>query len=599
MPRDVLRIANCSGFFGDRFAAAREMVEGGPIDVLTGDYLAELTMLILWKNKQRDPSAGYATTFLKQLEDILGTCIDRGIKIVVNAGGLNPGGLATRVRALAERTGVSAKVAHIEGDDLLPVLPDLIARGHPLSHLDSGQALDLARVQPVSANAYLGAWGIVAALHAGADVVVCPRVSDASLVVGPAAWAFGWQPDNWNALAGAVAAGHVIECGPQATGGNYCFVDEIARPIHPGFPVAEIYPDGSSVITKHDGSAGEVSVGTVTAQLVYEIDTARYLNPDVVARFDTLMLQQVGPDRVRIDGAQGEPAPDTLKVCINYHGGYRHTVTFHLTGLDIERKAQLAQEGFFAELGGRDRFAAVDVRLVRSGRPDATINAEAVAQLEITLKDPDDTKLGRPVFDAMVALALSNYPGLYVDLDRTASAYGVYWPTLVPAALVPHHVVLPDGRAVVPQEPDRRCPAVTTTPSTEREPRAQAGDNETRRVALGTIFGARSGDKGGNANVGIWARSDDAYTWLREQLTCDAFRELLPEARDLVISRSELPGIRAVNFVVRGLLGEGVASSTRPDAQAKGLGEFIRSRPVDLPIHLFETRLTETADQHT
>jgi len=571
------------------------MVEDGQIDVLTGDYLAELTMLVLWKNRQRDPDGGYASTFLKQMEQVLGTCLERGIKIVVNAGGLNPAGLANRLRELSETWGLMPRIAHIEGDDLLPRFAELRSAGNDFINLDTGRVLT---ADPISANVYLGAWGITEALKAGADVVICPRVSDASLVVGPAAWAFDWNVDDWDKLAGAVAAGHVIECGTQATGGNYSFANEIPNMLHPGFPIAEMYPDGTSVITKHEGTAGQVSVGTVTAQLVYEIDTARYLNPDVVARFDTLTLEQVGTDRVLISGVRGEPATETLKVCVNYLGGHRHTVRFHLTGLDIDAKAKLAEDGLFHELGGRDRFAEVDVRLIRTNRLDAEFNSEAVARLEITLKDPDPRKLGRPVFDAMVSLGLASYAGLYVDLDRASSEYGVYWPALIPATEVCHRVVLPDGTTVTPPEPPRAAMSGVLEARPAAAGASAGGDvldlGPTRRVPLGTLFGARSGDKGGNANVGVWARSDDAYAWLVKNVTADTFRAMAPEARDLVITRCELPGLRAINFVVRGLLGEGVASCTRPDPQAKGLGEFIRSRDVNLPIVLLD-ELSDTA----
>src|ERR1700694_1023588 len=315
---EALRIANCSGFYGDRFSAAREMLEGGPIDVLTGEYLAELTMLIRGNSRLKDPEAGYATTFLRQMEEVAGLAIDRGAKIVANAGGLNPAGLAMKLRELLERLGLRASVAHIEGDDLLPRLGELQAAGHELRNLDTGRSLAEAGVEPVSANVYLGAWGIVEALKAGADIVVCPRVTDASLVVGPAAWHFGWARDDWDRLAGAVVAGHIIECGPQATGGNYSFFSEVPGMTHLGFPVAEVREDGSSVITKHAGGGGLVSVGTVTAQVLYEIQGRRYLNPDVVARFDSIQLSPDGPDRVLVSGVRGEPAPDRLKPSLNY-----------------------------------------------------------------------------------------------------------------------------------------------------------------------------------------------------------------------------------------------------------------------------------------
>jgi len=302
-----LKIANCSGFYGDRLSAAREMIHGGPIDFLTGDYLAELTMMILWKDLQKNPSRGYAVTFLRQMEDVLGEALERGIKIVTNAGGLNPAALTIELRALCERLGLKAKVLHVEGDDLMPELDALQQAGHELKHLDTGKTLRELRAKPLSANAYLGAWGIVEALDRGAQIVVCPRVTDASVVVGPAAWHFGWKRNDWDRLAGAVAAGHVVECGTQCTGGNYAFFKEVAGLEHPGFPIAELYEDGSSVITKHDRTGGLVSVGTVTAQLLYEIDKPAYVNPDVVARFDTIRLEQAGPDRVRISGSGESP----------------------------------------------------------------------------------------------------------------------------------------------------------------------------------------------------------------------------------------------------------------------------------------------------
>ncbi|MCQ4084886.1 DUF1446 domain-containing protein [Streptomyces sp. RB6PN25] len=576
--RHALRIANCSGFYGDRLSAAREMVEGGPIDVLTGDYLAELTMLILWKAKQRDPDAGYAVSFLAQTQDVLGACLERGIKIVVNAGGLNPGGLARRVGELAALGGLHPVIAHVEGDDLLGRLTELQSQGHEFAHLATGQPLAEAGVQPVTANAYLGAWGITEALKAGADVVICGRVTDASLVVGPAAWAFDWAPDDWDALAGAVTAGHIIECGAQATGGNFSFFTEIADPVHPGFPIAEMHPDGSCVITKHQGTGGAVTVETVTAQLLYEIDRPAYLNPDVVARFDTLRLTQAAPDRVAVTGARGEPAPQTLKVCLNHRGGYRASFTLVLTGLDIDAKAEFAKASLLDAIGGPDRFAAVDFRLVRQ---------EDGARLTMTVKDPDEHKAGRELFTAVAETGLSGYPGLHLEhASPRASEYGVYWPALLTADCVRQWAVLPDGRRIEaprpPTTPVRRSASTRPAPG----PRDAAPSGPTVRAPLGSLIGARSGDKGGDAHVGLWARTDEAYAWLRTFLDTGRLRRLLPEAEHLPVRRYELANLRAVNFVVHGLLGDGVAASTRPDPQAKALGEFLRSCPVDIPAAL-------------
>jgi Acyclic terpene utilisation family protein AtuA len=583
-----VRIANSSGFYGDRGAASREMVEGGPIDVLTGDYLAELTMLILWKARQKDPAAGYARTVLSQLEPVLGTCLDRGIKIVNNAGGLNPAGLAAELQALAGRLGLHPKIAYLTGDDLLPRLDELLAGGEPLAHLDSGLPLASAGGKPVTANAYLGGWGITAALAAGADIVICPRVTDASLVSGPAAWWHGWARDDFDALAGAIVAGHVIECGPQATGGNYSFLAEIRDRRYPGFPIAEVARDGSSVITKHPGTGGLVSPGTVTAQLLYEIAEPAYANPDAIAHFDTITVEADGPDRVALSGTKGSPPPATAKVAMNFAGGYRNTMTLVLTGLDIEAKAAWAQDELFAVLGGRDQFAEVDVRLLRFDRPDAPTNEQATAHLRITVKDPDPRRVGRRFSNATMELALGGYAGFHTTTPPTPeSAYGVYWPALIPASAVAPVVVFPDGTSAA-IEPTPAGPRRPEAPAAAGQPAdgPAAGDDETVTAPLGRVCGARSGDKGGNANVGIWARDRAAYPWLRAYLTADRLRALLPEAAGLPIRRFELPNLGALNFVIAGLLGEGVAASTRPDPQAKGLGEYLRSRSVPIPAQL-------------
>jgi hypothetical protein len=584
-----IRVANCSGFYGDRLAAAAEMVDGGPIDVLTGDYLAELTMTILWKGRLTNPDRGWATTFLTQLEQVLGTCLDRGIRVVANAGGLNPAGLAAAVRRLAERLGLAPSVAHLEGDDLLPRLADLQAAGHDLAHTGTGRPLAELAATPVTANAYLGAWGIAEALRRGADVVVCGRVTDAALTVGPAAWRHGWARDDYDALAGATVAGHVLECGAQATGGNYAFLAEVPGLEHPGFPLAEIHADGGSTITKHPGTGGLVSVGTVTAQLLYEIDGPRYLTPDVVARFDTVRLAQDGPDRVRIGGTRGEPPPPTTKVGITYPAGFRNTANLVLTGLDIEAKAAVAERALLDRLGGRDRFAEVEVRLLRTDQEDPPSNEAASATLRVTVKDPDPAKVGKAFSRAVVELALASYPGFHAaELPGEGGAYAVFWPALVPNDVVEQAVVLDDGtRVPIAPGPGATGPGAPpgAAPDEAAGPAAPAA-GPTRRAPLGRVFGARSGDKAGDANLGVWARDDAAYAWLAANLTPARLEDLLPEARGLEVRRWCLPNLRAVNFVLAGLLGDGVAASTRPDPQAKSLGEYLRAKVVDLPASL-------------
>ncbi|MFF0468860.1 acyclic terpene utilization AtuA family protein [Micromonospora zamorensis] len=529
------------------------MLDGGELDVLTGDYLAELTMLILARDRLRDPDLGYAKTFLRQLETCLGTALDRGVRIVTNAGGLNPAGLAAAIDTLATRLGLPAKVGYIEGDTI-------------------------QRPDALSANAYLGAFGIAACLDGGADVVVTGRVTDASLVVGPAIARYGWGRDDLDQLAGATVAGHLIECGAQVTGGNFSFFTELPDGGHrPGFPIAEVSADGSTVLTKHPGTGGAVTVETVTAQLLYEVGGPAYLGPDVVARLDTVTLRPDGPDRVRVSGVRGTPPPPTLKVGVNNLGGFRNSMTFVLCGLDIEAKAALVR-GQVEESVGKDGLEFV---LARTDHPDAADTEAASALLHVHLRDGDKARAGRAFSAAAVELALASYPGCTLTtLPGDATPYGVFTADVVPQDAVPHVAVLPGGARVPIAPPIRTAPISATETAPEGD---ATHDGPTRRGPLGELAGARSGDKGGDANLGVWARNDEAYAWLRGWLTVARLAELLPETAPLSVRRYELPNLRAVNFVIEGLLGAGVAASTRFDPQAKALGELLRARIVDLP----------------
>lgn len=428
-----LIIGNCSGFYGDRLSALRELLEGSPgLDVITGDYLAELTMLILAKDTFKDPGAGYARTFLRQIEDCLALAVEKGVRIVTNAGGLNPAGLADRIRSIAEEQGIAAKVAYVAGDDLRE------------SALFPGA---------LTANAYLGAQGIAAALREGADVVVTGRVTDASLVVGPAMWWHGWSTDDLDALAGAVVAGHVLECGTQACGGNFSGFTALdptalARPI--GFPHAEIHRDGSCIITKQEGTGGAVTLDTVSAQLLYEIQGTEYLGPDVTTHLDTIELADDGPDRVRISGVGGSAPPETLKVCVNDLGGWRNSVEFVLTGLDIEAKEQWLKAQIEAAWVAGTRPATVAWSRGPAPAQDPATIEEAATVLRCTVLDPDAAVAGKGLTAPAVELALASYPGLTLTAPPSpATPYGIYRPEYVGRDQVQQRVVHADGREEV------------------------------------------------------------------------------------------------------------------------------------------------------
>ena len=583
---EPIRIANCSGFFGDRLSAAKEMVEGGPIDALTGDWLAELTMLILSRIQAKAPGGGYARTFVSQMEEVMGQCLDKGIKVVSNAGGLNPEGCADAVQEVADRLGLSPRIAYVGGDDLAPRLHELIDAGVDFSHLDTGQPLGEIANRIVTANAYIGCWGIVEALNQGADIVVTGRATDAAVVAGPAAWHHGWRRDDWDALAGAIVAGHVIECGGQATGGNYSFFTEIEDLTYPGFPWADVHSDGSSVIGKHAGTGGQVSIGTVTSQLLYEIQSERYLNPDVVSRFDTIHLEELEQDRVLISGTRGEPAPRELKVAMNYQGGFRNQVSIGLTGLDIEAKAELIERQFWHSCPySPEEYETVVRKFLPTQKENPATNEEAVAVYKIIVKDPDERKVGRAFSNAGTEIGLCSIPGMFGTAGGPGPGqpFGIYWPALIDSQLVPMEVVV-DGKmtgvdntagapALQIEQPAIALPAVPEGP--------------TRSAPLGHLFGARSGDKGPNANLGIFARDLKSFSWLSQFLTIEKLKELMPEAAERDVDRYDLPNLLSLNFIFYGLLEEGVAASTRQDPQAKALGEYLRAKVVQIPEELF------------
>ena len=581
-PRPI-RIGNCSGFYGDRASAMADMAEAGGIDVLTGDYLAEVTMLILGKARAKDSSKGYATTFLHHLAPALEHLVAHGIRLVVNAGGLNPAGLADATRTLVADRGHDLRVSYVDGDDVFGRLDELRQGGHSLPHLTSGEPLSSWPHQPLTANAYLGGFGIARALARGADIVITGRVADASVVVGSAAWWWNWAPSDYDALAGAIAAGHVIECGPQATGGNFSGFRSIGDLTQPGFPIAEIDCDGSSVITKNPGTGGAVTRDTVTAQLLYEIGAPAYLNSDVTTHLDTATLADLGDDRVQIKGVRGSAPPATTKVAITGVGGWENSMILALTGTDLDAKAALVERSVHRYIDGADGLDAVAIDRIGRAQQDPDSQNAGTELLRIAVQGTKET-VGRAFSSQMVELALSSYPGLYtLGPPQPGSAFGVYWPALLDQAMLEHTVHHHDGTTEIIAADDPQDAWREVTPQAD-PPVAQVSWTDDVVVAsLGEIVHARSGDKGGDANLGVWARNPQAWPWLKSTLTVDEVRRLLPETRELVIERYELPNLGALNFVIRGLLGAGATSSLRLDAQAKALGEWLRARSAKVP----------------
>ncbi len=584
--KEFIRIANISGFYGDRFSAMREMLSGGEVDFLTGDYLAELTMAILYKAKVKNPRHGYAVTFLKQMEGVMGECLERGVKLVSNAGGLNPSALAESLEGLAQKLGLRPKIAFITGDDIMDRLDKI-----ELKHIWDDRILQSSGMFPLTANAYLGCWGIVEALRRDADIVVTGRVADTSVVMGPAAYAFDWRRDDWDSLAGAAVAGHIIECSGQASGGNYSFIHEVSDYQNMGFPIAEIRGNGDAVITKHENTGGVINVGTVTAQLMYEIDSPHYITPDVVAKFDTITLEEIAPNRVAVKNVKGAPATDTAKVTANLMGGFQNSMTMYITGLDVAKKVDIIKDLFLKSVGGEKAFQKIDFQFYENKNPEPSCNEEALSILRIAVQDSDAEKAGKLFTSKMVELALCTPPGwCMAGVPTPAAPRIVHFPSLVHKTWLKQEVII-QGECVEVSETIGY--QYDTLLETKKDITPPTLVGETKKIPIGKLYAARSGDKGGNANVGIWARDPQAYQFLKNTLTINKFKELLQEMKTLRVERFEFDNLLGLNFYIYGFLGDGVAANAKMDGQAKTLGEYLRMKEIDVPISIIESSIIE------
>ena len=583
MSNNVIKIANCSGFYGDKLSAAKELVDGGPIDVLTGDYLAELTMAILYGQKiNRGEDKGYVGTFLKQIKEVAKDCKEKNIKIVSNAGGLNPKSMAKEIEKILNEQAIDMKVAYIDGDDLLPRMEALSESGEKFENIDKKIPLNDSGYTALTSNVYLGAWGIKEALDNGADIVVCPRVTDAAVVIGPAAWKFNWKRNDYDALAGALAAGHIIECGCQATGGNYAFFKEVENFDNVGYPIAEILEDGSFYITKHAGTGGLVSKGTVTAQLLYEISSPAYVNPDVISHFDTLKIEEIEKDRVYVSGCRGSSPPKNHKVCINLAGGFRNGMEIILTGLDIEEKAKVFTDALFNSVGGQDQFDEVSIQLHRTDKEDPSSNEESMASLVISVKSMNPDLVGRLFSAKIIELALANIPGFFAQGGvKSNGPVIVYWPALIDSKHIKEKVHIDDREIEI--TPTSQMDFEDMYYQKEPVEIEEIDIKNEKSIFFGDIYGTRSGDKGGCANLGVWAKNSKSYAFLNKFLTVKKLKELLPDLKNFNIERYELSNINSLNFYIHDILEDGVSSNNRKDSQAKSLGEYLRAKVIKVP----------------
>lgn len=588
MPAERIVIANCGGFWGDDPTAARRQVEGGPVDYLVMDYLAEVTMAILQKQRQRRPEAGYATDFLAQLRDVLPACVERGIKVISNAGGVNPLACKAAVERLATELGLEGRVrvGVVLGDDIYDRLDELSAAGEALANMDTGRPLADVRDQVLSANVYLGAAPVVRALEMGADVVITGRVTDTGVTLAPMIHEFGWAADDWDRLAAGIIAGHIIECGPQCTGGNFTDWQKVKSYSNLGFPLVEARPDGTFTVTKHPGTGGLVSVHTVTEQLLYEMGSPRYLAPDCVARFDSITLTQEGPDRVTVAGARGEPAPEKLKVSVSFASGYRAFGRLIVSGPDALAKAQKAADILWECAGGRELYEVTATQFLawNATHPPLTDAEPSEVLVQVAVRDADEAKINGRFGVQVVPRVLGSVPGITYLADQgrpRASEVVGYWPALISREWVPTRVVVGDDEADVPSPDLSGVSAAPFEPAPLRvAPPAPTGARV--RVPLSRLCLARSGDKGDTANVGVIARSPSVYAWMLEHLTAEFVAARFAEVCRGEVERAEVPNLMALNFLLHQSLGGGGTLSLLVDAQGKTYAQYLLAAEVEV-----------------
>lgn len=615
----TIRIANAGGYWGDDPYALRRQIEGElPIDYISIDFLSEITMSILQKQRAQDKGAGFARDFLTELEPVLGDCLARRIRIITNAGGVNPAACAEALLSMARERGLALKVAVIEGDDILPRLSSLVASGVELENLETGDKLAPVVSRVVAANAYFGARPVVEALRYDPDVVLSGRVTDTGITLGAMMHELSFKDDDYDKLASGIVAGHLIECGAQATGGNFTDWPKVASFVDIGFPVVECAEDGTFVVTKHPGTGGLVSCQTVREQLLYEMgDPQSYLTPDVVADFTTVELEPDGTDRVKVSGVRGRKPTDLLKVSVAYEDGFKLSGTLIISGPDARAKAEVFASVFWTRLTQeleRAGLAPLEATATEYIGSDSTHHrltphhTPTEILLRVSARDRAREKLA--LFRKLLpSLILSGPAGVAVTGGApTISNVVSYWPALLPQEHAPYSVKVLEtkahGRAeVLHHVRDAAWPLTGGTGTPEGEPAdpypssliSEWEGADKVLVPLMHLAHARSGDKGDTTNIGLIGRSPECYVWLRENVTADRVREWFKDVARGTVERYVVPRLWALNFLLPESLGGGGTVSLFIDAQGKTLSQALLRCEVTVPEPLLSTIAPENA----
>ncbi|KAJ5996415.1 hypothetical protein N7499_007268 [Penicillium canescens] len=611
-----VRVANCSGYHGDPAYEMYRQATLGDVDFITGDYLAEVNMANNVQAFRRGEHAGYEETAWEGIKQTIDVIADKGIKVAINGGALNPKGLAFKVDELCRQKGYPLRVAYLSGDDLYHKFgPNMPQTAEELKHLDAENesvkpALTYAftntdkPIPMVSAHAYLGARGIVDGFRRGADIIICGRVADASPVIAAAWYWHSWSETDYDYLAGALVSGHLIECSAYVTGGNFSGFDRypVDTFVQPGFPIAEIDADGSCVIAKHPGTGGMIDVDTVRCQFLYELQGNVYLNSDVGAILDDVIVEQIGEDRVRVRGIRGCAPPPTTKLAVFYPGGFEAQVLLNATGYGTEAKWDLVERQIrhFINQNALDRLDTLEFQRIGVPATNPVSQRSSTTYLRIFIAAVSAEAV-LAILGALKDISLKHFSGFHSSLDmRTAipRPFLAYYPAIVKQEELNEEINFIDG-------PDSIKSFPTDHPSKYKDLQPRQSYNHTlsseekallnsptRSIRLGDIALARSGDKGANLNFGLFVTEQNHWAWLRSYMSRERVRDMLAKDDDwdesFLVERVEFPHMHAVHFVVYGILGRGVSSSSRLDGFGKGFADYLRDKFVDVPVAILD-----------
>lgn len=596
--KNKLRIANAGGFWGDDLSAFRRQLEGGELDYITMDFLAEITMSILRKQQLRNPELGYVTDFIDQIEENAELIKERNVKVITNAGGINPGKCGAIITEILKRKNINLNVAVVDGDNIADDLSEYYPQKESFENLETKEKFEKIQSRVQSANVYLGIPPIVKALELGADIIVCGRVTDTSITIAPMVYEFGWALNDWDKIASGLIAGHIIECGAQSAGGNFTDWQLITKWDNFGYPIVEVFPDSSFVVTKHENTGGIVTIDTVREQLVYEMgDPSFYISPDVIANFLTIHLAADGENRVKVWGIKGQPSTNTFKVSMAYEDGFSASGTIIISGDDALQKAKIFADAFWTRINLE--FEKTNTEFIGYNACQKSM-VEEIEPNEVLLKLSvyDNNKNKLIEFSKGIApLILSGPPGVAVTGGRPRIQNVMsYWPSLISKKLISAGVALLNQNGEIEKTETvesltgyEQNPVKVETADGESKPvESNPSNDEMITVKLRKICLARSGDKGDVSNIGVLARSEGIYHYIREILTTKYIKGLFKDFCRGKVIRYEMDNLLALNFLLEESLDGGGTKSLMIDAQGKTFASALLNQELSVPQKLLE-----------